>query len=112
VHQSAVALVSAVATAQLAAGQLVAGKSTGAFADAVVTDAEKDADSVQTTLDSRQPPDSRSVTLMKQADQAVQAAVTGLTDLRIAVRRDDARAIRAAQGELASALRQLNRLAS
>jgi hypothetical protein len=112
VHQTAVAMISAVATAQLAAGELVAGRSTGAFADAVVTDAEKDAGSIQTALDSRQPPDSASIALKNQADQAVQSAVTGLADLRIAVRRDDVNGIRNARDELAKALKQLGRFDS
>jgi hypothetical protein len=112
VQQTATAMISAVATGQLASGQLVAGRSTGAFADAVVTDAEKDASSIQTALDSRQPPDSRSIVLKNQADQAVQSAVTGLTDLRIAVRRDDVNGIREARAELAKAQKQLERFAS
>jgi hypothetical protein len=112
VDQTAVAMMSAVATGQLAAGQFLAGRSTGAFADAVVTDAEKDAGSIQTALDSRQPPDSRSIALKDQADQAVQSAVTGLGDLRIAVRRADASGIRQAQRELAQALKQLGRFTS
>jgi hypothetical protein len=112
VQQTATAMISAVATGQLAAGQLLAGRSTGTFTDAVVTDAEKDADSVQTTLDSRQPPDTRSIALKDQADQAVQSAVTGLTDLRIAVRRNDIHGIRRAQAELAKVLPQLERFAS
>jgi hypothetical protein len=112
VHESAVAMISAVATGQLAAGELLAGQATGAFTDAVVTDAEKDADSVQTALDSRQPPDTRSIKLMGQTDQAVQSAVNGLTDLRIAVRRDDVSGIRSAQDELAQARKQLERFSS
>jgi hypothetical protein len=112
VQQTATAMISAVATGQLAAGLLVAGRSTGAFTVAVVTDAEKDADSVQTALDSRQPPDGRSIALKEQADQAVQAAVTGLADLRIAVRRNDMPGIRQAQAELAKALPQLERFGS
>jgi hypothetical protein len=112
VQQTASAMISAVATGQLAAGLLVAGRSTGTFTDAVVTDAEKDADSVQTALDSRQPPDGRSIALKEQADQAVQSAVTGLTDLRIAVRRNDMHGIREAQAELAKALPQLERFSS
>ena len=76
------------------------------------TDAEKDADSMQTTLDSRQPPDDRSIALKNQADQAVQSAVTGLTDLRIAVRRNDIPGIRKAEAELAKVLPQLKRFAS
>jgi hypothetical protein len=112
VQQTAVAMISAVATAQLTAGQLLAGRSTGAFADAVVTDAEKDAGSIQTALDSRQPPDGRSIALKNQVDQALQSAATGLTDLRIAVRRDDADGIRQARAELAKARKQLERFGS
>jgi hypothetical protein len=112
VQETAVAMISAVATAQLASGQLVTGRSTDAFADAVVTDAEKDAGSIQTALDSRQPPDSRSIALKDQVDQAVQSAATGLTDLRIAVRRDDVNGIRKARGELAQAQKQLERFTS
>jgi hypothetical protein len=112
VQETATAMISAVATGQLAAGQLVAGRATGTFTDAVVTDAEKDADSIQTTLDSRQPPDDRSIALKDQADQAVQSAVTGLTDLRIAVRRNDIPGIRKAEAELAKVLPQLERFAS
>jgi hypothetical protein len=112
VQQTAIAMISAVATGQLASGQLVAGRSTGAFTDAVVTDAEKDAGSIQAALDSRQPPGSRSVALKNQVDQAVQSAVTGLADLRIAVRRDDVNDIQKARAELAKAQKQLERFAS
>jgi hypothetical protein len=112
VQQTAIAMISAVATGQLASGQLVAGRSTGAFTDAVVTDAEKDAGSIQAALDSRQPPGSRSVALKTQVAQAVQSAVTGLADLRIAVRRDDVNDIQKARAELAKAQKQLERFAS
>jgi hypothetical protein len=57
--------------------------------DNVVSDAETDANSVLTALDSVQPPDAASVVLRGRADDILQNAAGELADLRIAVRRGD-----------------------
>jgi hypothetical protein len=72
--------------------------------DNVVTDAENDAGSVVTTLDSVQPPDAASVKLRDQADDILQDASSQLADLRIALRRNDKPGIRAAMDDLAKTL--------
>ena len=51
------AMVSTLASGQLAAQLGLQGKSFSAFTDGNVTDAENDADSVNSTFSSRQPPD-------------------------------------------------------
>jgi hypothetical protein len=78
------AVVSDLASAQLAARLGLRGQSFPAFTDGNITDAENDADSVDSTFGSRQPPDSRSDALRKKMLQALSDATSALTDLRIA----------------------------
>jgi hypothetical protein len=112
VHETATDVVSAVATAQLAAEQFLHDRATQAFTDVNVTNAEKDADSDQSTLDSRQPPDARSDALKNKVDDILQQATSTLTDLRVAVRRNDRAGIVSALKELAKPLEQLQGLSS
>ena len=109
-QQTARQMASAITTAQLAAHELLHGNATLAYTDVMVTDAERDADSVQTTFDSRQPPDQRSSDLKDQVDQPLQNATSSLTDLRIAVRRDDAHDIRQALDDLDAPLKKFQKL--
>lgn len=89
VAASAQAMTGIVNTAWLAADSWQRHRVTSAYADIVVTNAERDAGSVLTALDTRQPPDERSIALKDDADQPLQDASDALTDLRIALRRDD-----------------------
>jgi hypothetical protein len=68
--QTSMAIVSALASGQLAAQLGLQGKSFSAFTDENVTDAENDADSVNSTFSSRQPPDARSDALRHTMLQA------------------------------------------
>jgi hypothetical protein len=86
---TAMAMVSDLATAQLAAELGLRGSSFPALTDGSITDAENDADSVNSTFSSRQPPDARSDTLRQKMSQALSDATSALTDLRVAVRMDD-----------------------
>src|SRR4051795_2030495 len=80
---------SSVASARLAGGLELAGRSGFEVTDTVVSGAESDASSAQDTLASRQPPDAASRTLYSRVEKALQDGVDGLRDLRIAVRDDD-----------------------
>jgi hypothetical protein len=57
------------------------------YAASTVSEVEDDASSAQTTLDSRQPPSQQSDDLRDKADDVFEQALSGLTDLRVAVRR-------------------------
>lgn len=107
VASSAKSMTSIVSTAVLSAEAWDQGKLMSSYADTVVTDSEQDAGSVITALDSRQPPDQRSIQLKDKADQPLQDASNGLTDLRIALRRGDRDGVRQAVDELQQLLRQL-----
>src|SRR5437868_11398871 len=69
--QTSMAMVSALASGQLAAQLGLQGKSFSAFTDGNVTDAENDAGSVNSTFGSRQPPDARSDVLRQTMLQAL-----------------------------------------
>jgi hypothetical protein len=97
---TAMAMVSDLATAQLAAELGLRGSSFPALTDDSITDAENDADSVNSTFSSRQPPDARSDALRQQMSQALSDATSALTDLRVAVRMDDRAQVTRALGEV------------
>jgi hypothetical protein len=107
VMQSAKQAQSAVASSQLIGQAVLDGKTTGAYADTVATDAENDVDSVQTALDTRQPADTASIKLRDQFDTVLQDAVTAAEDLRIAIRRGDRRSIHDGIDEAAKAIKKL-----
>ncbi|HVW43234.1 MAG TPA: hypothetical protein VHC18_17980 [Amycolatopsis sp.] len=100
VAQTAKAMTGIIVTAQHAARLDLDGKMLPTVSDGVVTDAEQDADSVQTTMESRQPPDDRSDRLRRQVEQPLRQATSLLTDLRIALRNDDHDGERAAADAL------------
>jgi hypothetical protein len=78
--------------------------------DNVVTDAENDAGSVVTALDSVQPPDAASVKLRDHAGEILQDASSQLADLRIALRRNDKLGMRVAMDDLAKTLVEVEHL--
>jgi hypothetical protein len=108
--QTSMAMVSDLASARLAAGLGLRGSSLPAFTDGNVTDAENDADSVNSTFSSRQPPDARSGALRQKMLQALSDGTSALTDLRVAVRMDDPDQVRKALAEVGKSLKTFNDL--
>jgi hypothetical protein len=104
------AMGSDLASGQLAAQLGLQGKSFSAFTDENVTDAENDADSVNSTFSSRQPPDARSDVLRQTMAQALSDGTSALTDLRVAVRMENAVQIRKALAEVGRSLKTFDRL--
>lgn len=104
---SAQMMIGIVGVAQLAATLDLKGRSLATVTDLTVSDAEEDADSVVTTFESRQPPDSEAVRLMKAIDDPLQRASSNLTSLRIAVREGNQKAMRLTLQELDKSLDQL-----
>src|SRR5437764_1855598 len=102
---TAMAMVSNLASAQLVAELGLRGSSFPAFTDDSITEAENDAGSVNSTFSSRQPPDARSDVLRQKMSQALSDATSALTDLRVAVRMDDPAAVRKALGEVGKSLK-------
>jgi hypothetical protein len=104
------AMVSDLASGQLAAQIGLRGNSFPAFTDGNVTDAENDADSVNSTFSSRQPPDARSDALRQKVLQALSDGTSALTDLRVAVRMEDRAQVRKALAEVGKSLKTFNNL--
>ena len=104
------AMVSALASAQLAAQLGLRGSSFPAFTDGNVTNAENDADSVNSTFSSRQPPDARSDALRQKMDQALSDGTSALSDLRVAVRMEDRAQVEKALAEVGRSLKTFNDL--
>ncbi len=91
---TAEAVLSAVSTAHLAATASLHGKAFGAYLDAVVTDAEDDAEGAAATFLAIQSPSERSDGTRRDLDGILGEATSALADLRTAVRRGDSGAIR------------------
>jgi hypothetical protein len=108
--QTAMAMVSDLASGQLAAQLGLRGDSFSAFTDGNVTDAENDAGSVNSTFTSRQPPDARSDALRQKMLQALSDGTSALTDLRVAVRMGDRAQVRKALAEVGKSLKTFNDL--
>lgn len=107
---TATALVGVADSAQLGASAWLDGKATTAFADTLVTHTEDSCGSISTTYGSRQPPDSRSLALRKQAEPAIQQTCSTIGDLRIALRRGDRDGVRQALHALAASTGPLESL--
>jgi hypothetical protein len=107
---TSMAMVSDLATGQLAAQLGLRGSSFPAFTDGNVTDAENDADSVNSTFSSRQPPDARSDALRQKMLQALSDGTSALTDLRVAVRMGDRAQVRRALAEVGKSLKTFGSL--
>jgi hypothetical protein len=108
--QTAMAMVSDLGSGQLAAQLGLRGSSFPAFTDGNVTDAENDADSVDSTFGSCQPPDARSDALRQKMLQALSDGTSALTDLRVAVRMEDRAQVRKALGEVGKSRKTFNDL--
>ena len=80
---------SAVETARLAAETAAADDAFAPYLSVLISETEEDASSVQGTFDSIQPPDDRSDKLREQLDALLSRAVSGLADLRVAVKRGE-----------------------
>ncbi|NHN54652.1 hypothetical protein G9U51_02505 [Calidifontibacter sp. DB0510] len=90
------------AVAQVSAQAWSRGQLTDAYADTLVTEAEDDVSSIIQTYDSRQPPTAAAVALKGRLDKPLQDISSALTDLRIALRRNDRRGV----AQAVAALRQ------
>lgn len=110
VTHSAQAMIGIVGSAQLATELDLSGKMIANVTDTIVSNAEQDAQSVLTALDSRQPPDQAMVQLKTHADEPLQEAANELTDLRVAVRSNDHAAERKSLSDLAKTLKDLQHL--
>jgi hypothetical protein len=108
--QTSMAMVSALASGQLAAQTGLRGNSFSPFTDGNVTNAENDADSVNSTFTSRQPPDARSDALRQKMSQALSDGTSALTDLRVAVRMGDRTQVRKALAEVGKSLKTFGSL--
>jgi hypothetical protein len=108
--QTSMAMVSDLASAQLAAQTALRGRSFAPFTDDSVTSAENDANSVNSTFSSRQPPDARSDALRQKMLQALSDATSALTDLRVAVRLGDRAQLTKALAEVSQSGHQFGRI--
>jgi hypothetical protein len=98
---TAEAAVSAVRTALLAEDAFVRGRLTAAYLETTLVDAEDTIGSVRATFDSVQPPDTPAADgLRGTLDPLLEQAGSGLTDLRIAARRDDRAALASTADDL------------
>jgi len=108
--QTARSMVGILTTAELSAQLDLHGRSLGPFSDTTVSDAETDAGSVQTTFDSRQPPDPASLRLRDRVDGPLSASVDALQQLRIALRAGDPGRVRAALAQVHAGAESFDRL--
>ena len=95
------------ATARLAVDSLLAGKATTAYADTVVTDSENAMGGVQTSFGVVDPPSHDQDRLRDQVLTLLGNADDALAHTRIALRRNDDRALRSALEELDASTSQL-----
>ena len=86
---SAKAVSSSVATALLGVEAARRHRATGPYLSVLLGGAEEDASSVQSQFDSVQPPSERADALRARLDAQLSAAVEGLAELRITVRRGE-----------------------
>jgi hypothetical protein len=108
--QTSMAMVSDLASGQLAAQLGLRGNSFPPLTDDSVTEAEDDAGSVNSTFSSRQPPDARSDVLRRKMLQALSDGTSALTDLRVAVRMSDRAQVRKALAEVGKSLKTFGSL--
>ena len=104
------AMVSNLSSAQLVAELGLRGSSFPAFTDDSITQAENDADSVNSTFSSRQPPDAGSGALRQKMLQALSDGTSALTDLRVAVRMEDRTQVKKALAEVRKSVKTFGTL--
>jgi hypothetical protein len=100
-------ITSALATARFAQQLDDQGRMTFALTDVSISEAESDASSAQSSWATRQPPSSAALAVHDRVQQPMQDAVSALTDLRIAERRQDRAGIIQAMNEIAIAQRSI-----
>jgi len=110
VVHSAESMLGIVGTVRLAGRLDLRGRLTEAVRDTVISDAENDSESVLTSLDGVQPPDSPMIALRKKADSLLQRTAGDVADLRIATRAGDRTAARQALQSLGQDSADLQRL--
>lgn len=98
---------SAVETARLAVDATAHDRATGPYLSVLLSQAEEQATSVQSTFDSIQPPNGGADRLRDDVDGLLQQAVSVLGDLRIAARRGDRDGITSHGSALADLSKQL-----
>jgi hypothetical protein len=103
-------LAGVVASARLAGRQYLDGRLPQNYADYVISQAESNASSIQTTFDSRQPPDQAADDLRSKVDDPLQEVTGDLTDLRVALRAGDRDKLSKTLDDLAKPLKTLNDL--
>lgn len=101
---------SSLATAKLAVGLDLKGRTALALTDESVSQAESDASSSESSWETRQPPSDAMLALHDRISGPVQDAVSALRKLRIAVRRGDSGAIRTALHGLDKPAADIDRL--
>ena len=102
------AMAGVIGVARTGAQQWASHRLTQAYADTMITECESDAGSIINTYDSRQPPTEAAITLRQKMDQPLQDASSALSDLRIALRRNDRQSVTKAIDDLAKPLKALN----
>jgi hypothetical protein len=98
---------SAVGTAQLGLRASLAGRMLQPYADRLITDSESSMTSAQAAFTAVQPPSPASDALQERTATLLASAAAGVTTARIAVRRADPRAMRAALDTLESVAHRL-----
>lgn len=96
---------SAVETARLGVEAAAGDRATGPYLSVLLSQAEEQASSVQSTFDSIQPPNGDADRLRDEVDDLLTEAVSALADLRIAARRGDTAGI-TEQGQMLADLSQ------
>lgn len=110
VEQAAKSMTGIVVTAQATARLELAGKLLSTTTEVLVSEAERDADSVRSDLEGRQPPDEGSARLRARITDVVARAMRMLSELRSAVRRGDDATERAVAEELSGPRDELQTL--
>lgn len=98
---------SALATAKLVEQLDQQGRMAFALTDQSISEAESDASDTQSSWATRQPPSDEALKLHDTVEQPMQDAVSALTDLRIAERRDDAAGVADALRAIDKAQREI-----
>jgi hypothetical protein len=107
-HTAEMAL-SAVQTGRLGAQSARRDDTFAPYLAVLVSDAENEASSAQTTFDSVQPPNDKSDKLRDDLDPLLTSAVDALSQARIAARRADFTKVSKQEPKLARSARELNR---
>jgi hypothetical protein len=105
---TAEAAVSEVRTALVATDTYVAGRLTAAYLETLLVEAEESLGSVRSTFDSVQPPATPDADALRDAlDPLLEDAGSGVTELRIAARRDRQDDLRTTAGDLSGVADEL-----